>query len=167
MYYFVDAKQAMTWATEVLRKRRFPKNGVFYQDAVNEDDETQDNQEFYGSVSGCLPSTADERVLLATKVYGLLNGIDEKYREAMLNLYWGDYLHDDGYKKATYVQEYLRQKGIRTRLCYRYSYRQAGVKMGVDHKTAQRWENYGLEQLHKNLMQMGLLEENLRNQMSA
>jgi len=169
MYYFVDAKQAMVWATEILRKRRFPKNGMFYMDAVDDeaDEDTVEGRAFYGVGEGNLPATQDERALLATKVYGLLNGVDEKYRETLLHLYWGDFLHEDGYKKASYVQEYLRQKGIRTRLCYRYSYRQVGNKMGIDHKTARRWEELGLEQLHKNLMQMGLLELTTPNSMIA
>lgn len=162
MYHFVDAKQAMIWATETLRKNRFAHNSAFYLDAISDKDtqDTPEEKEFYGTSGGCLPATADERVLLASKVYGLLNSVDEKYRETLLNLYWGDFLHEDGYKKATYVQEYLRQKGIRTRLSYRYSYRQAGSRLGVDHKTARRWEEQGLAQLHHTLDRMGLLANN-------
>ena len=69
MYYFVDAKQAMAWATEILRKRRFPKNGRFYMDAVGDEahGSTPDGQAFYATAEGNLPTTADERAFLATK----------------------------------------------------------------------------------------------------
>lgn len=167
MYNFVDAKQAMVWATEVLRKRRFAQNGVFYLTATD-DKEDPETQEFYGLVGGHLPSSPDEKVLLATKVYGLLSSVDIKYRDALLGLYWGDYLHEDGYRKATFVQEYLRQKGIRTRLSYRYSYRQVASRLGgVDHKTVRRWEEEGLNQLHTALKQLGLLEGSTPTSLSA
>lgn len=169
MYYFVDAKQAMVWATEVLRKRRFPHNGVFYLNAKEDAEEAAlpHNREFYGLEGGKLPEASDERALLATKVYGLLNAVDTKYREALLALHWGDYMHEDGYRKATFVQEYLRQKGIRTRLSYRYSYRQVGQRLGVDHKTVHRWEEQGLAQLQGALLKMGLLEAAVPDTLSA
>lgn len=158
MYYFTDARQAMAWSTEVLRKRRFAQNGVFYMSATSDDESEPAQRQFYGQQGGHLPASPDERTLLATKVQGLLNSVDEKYREALLYLFWGDYLHEDGYRKATFVQEYLRQKEVRTRLSYRYSYRQAGNRLGVDHKTAHRWEDEGLKQLHQALQRFGLLE---------
>jgi DNA-directed RNA polymerase specialized sigma24 family protein len=162
MYYFVNAKQAMAWSTEVLRKRRFAQNGVFYMSAADDEE-----GEFYGTAGGSLPQAYDERALLATRVQGLLNSVDEQYREALLHLFWGDYLHEDGYRKATFVQEYLRQKGIRTRLSYRYSYRQVGNRLGVDHKTVRRWEEQGLNQLQTALQRFGLLEDSAPETLSA
>lgn len=124
---FDTAQQALTFATEILRIKQFPKITQSYQ-------------------NGCPPPvvaaggepTGDTAYALALSVYQCLHRLEEEFREILQLHAWGDYVTPARFKGAEAIQEKARQEGKRVRLSHRYSHRQLATILDVSKSTAAR-----------------------------
>lgn len=157
-YAFSDAEQALVWSAEVLRRRRLPKLSRVW-------DEVREEAEFVARVwegerNFSLPGNEMDRLGLALKVEKVLEGLARRGVEdiGLLKVWvWGDWADEDRLRRALQMQEVLRRRGMRVRLCYRYSYGQLGRMLGVDRKVAWRRVQAALEVLERELLAMGLV----------
>ena len=165
MYHFSDARQALIWATEILRKQRYPQiSDIYLGGSVAAPQATPaftpaeeaNLARWYGEELA-VPEAWGDKVLLANQVYRHLEGVSASARQALLKLQWGDYADPHYLAQAQLIQEHLRRRGLRTRLCYRYSYRQVAERLGADPKTIRRWEDLGLQELEQLLQRDGLI----------
>lgn len=157
-YVFADAEQALVWGAEVLRRRRLPRLSRIW-------DEVQQEAEFVARAWGGdrnfnLPGSELERLALALKVETALDALLARGVEDVLLLklwVWGDWADEGRLQKALQMQEVLRRRGMRVRLCYRYSFGQLGRMLGVDRKTAWRRVREALVMLERELISAGLV----------
>jgi hypothetical protein len=165
-FYFATALQALYWSTEVLRQRRFPKLSALYKEVLMGYGAENRSciQDWYGE-SKNTPQDPEDRIRLALRVQDLLSHLDSDLAYVLKLRAWGDYINDTILSRALQHQETLRQKGTRVRLSYRYSLRQVGTLMEVDHKTVAKREEKALiffsEILEKNGLLAGVAPENL------
>ncbi|MBI1362701.1 MAG: hypothetical protein GC134_01850 [Proteobacteria bacterium] len=157
-FYFTDVYQAVTWATEVLRKQRFPKISPVYKELLlqNAEESRQTVTTWFGEAAN-LPQDSHDRYALAMEVYKHIGQLDEEQQLLIKVKFWGDYRTSDTLARALREQDILRRKGIRTRLNYRYSDRQTGIILGVDHKTVARRLEKTWEALEAALARGGLV----------
>lgn len=155
-YYFNDAHHAMLWATEVLRKKRFPRISGFYRKIEREEPLTEEESKWLGEY-GQLPTEWDDRQSLAIQVYKLLDHLTDDQWQLLRLRYWGDYYDENNLRRMEAMQEKLRMQNKRLKLNYRYSYRQVGTALGIDHKTARKRLDIALRDLYDELLAIGLV----------
>lgn len=156
VYYFDNADHAMKWATEIMRKNSFPKLSGIYREMTNDDNE--DSVKWFANY-GQLPSEWEDKQALAMKVYKLFDYLSPDQKAILKLRYWGDYSDERRLATAKSAQEYYRMhENKRVRLSYRYSYRQIGTILGMDHKTAKRRIDMSLKEMERWLNEYDLLE---------
>lgn len=140
---FDSAQGAMLFATDVLRRRRFPKIGNTYN----------------GEKPRVMHMAAgeDDKYTLALSVYQCLARLDEDMQRLLKLHFWGDYVETQKLHAAIALQEKWRQEGKRVRLSYMYSQRQLASILGVGKSTVERRLNKALRLLSRELVDVGLL----------
>jgi hypothetical protein len=157
-YYFIDAHQALSWTTEVLRRQRFPRISPVYKELLLQQPDTESRQAlsaWFGEHAN-LPTHPQDRHTLALEVQKHIATLEPAQQQILRLKYWGDYHDPLVLARALKEQDILRQKGIRTRVSYRYSDRQLGVLLTVDHKTAGRRIEKAIAALDRQLILAGL-----------
>lgn len=156
---FLNAEEALHWATEVLRRRRVPHIASFWKEIVHEATEVSDIWE-KSITSLHMPQDAETRFDLAMKVQQALADVALRDAEAAQLLFlwsWGDWADDVRLHKALSFQEHMRRQGIRVRIAYRYSYSQLGLLLRCHKKVAWRKVQKALTLLSESLTMRGLL----------
>ncbi len=137
VYIFNSIGQAIGWATEVMRQRRFPSVSTFYRE-MEKEWENEAVQDFQGE-SCFLPQDYEDRFSLSMRVYECIDkALNEEQKKLLLTYYWGDFVTEERYRKQMKFQERMRQQEIRVRLSYRYSFRQIAKMIGCSDKTVAR-----------------------------
>lgn len=157
MTYFINSDHALRWATEVLRFRRFPKINPLYREIAHEKDDVDELPPEWCGETKTLPIDADERFGLAMKVYSVLESLPAEHSFILRLHYWGDYITEKSLKRAIEGREAMRQKGLRTRLNYRYSFRQIADKLKCDRKAATRKIRNAQHLVEEDLLRLGLI----------
>lgn len=138
-YYFNNVDQAICWSFDVLRRRRFARISSVYQEMEQDPLDFEMAQNELTMVDCYLPTSAEDSLSLALKVQTLLSQSCMPDELFMLKLFYlGDYASEKRYQTALSMQEKLKEEGKRLRLSVRYSYRQLGAALNVEHKTAKR-----------------------------
>jgi hypothetical protein len=155
---FVDARWALFWSADVLRKRRLPKLGAFWREVGAEGTaelRMLDAAAPKGAGLG-LPADGEARLALALKLDALLHGLGD---EGLLlrQLAWGDAWDERVLDAARRHQETARRQGLKVRLSYRYTYRQLAALHGGDAKSVWRRVRRALEAWSVALAAAGLL----------
>lgn len=151
-YGFTDAEHALTWSVEVLRRRRLPKQGLWWREVESEAEFVA--RAWEGEKPLGLPTDAEGRFVLAMKVEQALSEVAKVDGQgAWLLRAWamGDWVDEATLQGALAVQEKLRRQGLRVRIAYRYSYAQLGLLLGVSAKEAWRRVRAALELLGREL----------------
>lgn len=159
LWQFADAQHALMWSADVLRQRRMPRStplwrqipsGAEVEAEVNATTPWGDNLTFH------LPEDPEERYALALNIEKQLTTIGEIGNLLRLHA-WGDWHSEQTLRGAIAIQERARQEGHRIRLNYRYSFRQLGLLLSIDHKTAARKVRDALEYLADHLATTNLI----------
>lgn len=143
---FGDSLSALTWATEVMRVRRFPKIPSVYSGMARPD----------VIASGGMPVGADTYAQALT-VYQCVYKLSPAEQEILQLHVWGDFATPVRLDGALKLQEAWRQKGKRVRLSYRYSQRQLGTILGMSKSHAGRTLNAALRALADELLAAGVI----------
>jgi hypothetical protein len=155
---FLDAEAAWLWSVEVLRMRRFARISSIYDQVVREEGPWQEpGQGIKEKVWLGEPLAAADKVAMAAKLARLVEGLGEERAQLLKLFAWGDYADEGRLRRALTYQTRMRGEGVRVRLSYRYSYRQLGLLLGVDHKTAAKRVREALLMLAVAMERDGLL----------
>lgn len=157
---FDDAEQALCWAAEVLRRRRWPKLCALWREVGGESEAEYVAGRWGGERLVGLPLDAEDRLSLALKVEDALAGVVARDGVAgqLLRLWaWGDWADEARLRGAMAVQEKCRREGLRVRVAYRYSYAQLGFLLGCDRKAAWRQVQAAVMLLGEELGKRGLV----------
>ncbi len=163
-YAFDTVKHALSWSTEILRRRRFPKLTKMYQEIVlkvGSPKARSSLQSWYGE-HGFLPTEYEDKFSFAMDVYMSVSALEGDLQQVIRLAYWGDYADDARLCKALKMQEYYRRQGIRVRISYRYSLRQIGLSMGVSHQSVKRLLKKAEKKLETLLLEKDLLVGGMR-----
>lgn len=147
--FFTTAEEALFWAAELLRKRRLPQLAGFWKSLTPEMQEVEATlEDTWRRFS--LPQDYDDRLTLALQVEKALDTlarINPEGAQLLRWLAWGDWAEEARLQRALRFQEHCRQKGMRVRISYRYTYAQLGLLLGCDKKTAWRRVQAALQTL--------------------
>lgn len=151
---FQNADHAMKWATEVCRRRRFPRIAAFYREVRSSQQEAL--RTFTGYQAN-LPTDPTEQVLLAQDIYKACDTLPTEDKQLLMAHYWGDYVDEATYNKACQFLAYERQHGRHGRMAWRYSMRQVGVWAGRDDKYVGRHIHKALQIIEAELAARDLI----------
>jgi len=153
MPLFDSVRCALSWSTEVLRRRRHPHSSRWQQESLSE----QINQEFSPSHGHDLPSHPQDRYFLAQDIQNLLNMLTKDEQSLISRRYWGDYHHPQVLASAQAIQENARRTGKRVRLRYIYTTRQLAQQDSTSERTIRRRLKKAEETLARVMVSKGLL----------
>jgi hypothetical protein len=160
---FSDARWALFWSADVLRRRYLPKIGAFWRESAAEPSDGADVDlsrlaEGVGRrvEKNYLPEDAEERHGLALKVEEILARLGEE-GVLLRQLAWGDGWCDASWRAALAHRELARRQGMKIRVSYRYTYRQMAALHDCDAKAVWRRARVALAAFTAALEQAGLL----------
>ncbi len=154
-WYFLSAHQALCWSTEVLRHKRHPNISSLYQEIPSQLDTNLDPD--WSLDWPHLPSDGQERVELAQTVQAFLRYCSADEQDLLQKIYWGDYHHPQHLARSLYVQETLRQKGVRAHVKMRYNHKQLAEMLQVHPRTISRRLKIAQDKIAEKLQLKGLL----------
>ena len=134
-YVFESATQALTWATENMRRRMFPKISSVYKEIASPTAESSDS---WRQQRSYLPSDAESVSLLTSKIFSCLKELDEMQQHLIILKYWGDFYEQGHFQRKVRQLELLRKQGHRVRLNYRYTMRQIASEVDMNYRTVHR-----------------------------
>lgn len=151
---FGSAGEALLWATEVLRRRRLPRNSGTLAERVAlapaqqqeaalaalnlAQEASQVAAQWGGRFHPNLPHDAAGRLALALQVENALQQLPAEPQQLLRLWAWGDWAEEARLQAALAHQEKLRRQGLRVRLSYRYSVAQLALLAGVSKTTLWR-----------------------------
>jgi hypothetical protein len=160
--FFGTAIDALYWAAEVLRTRRYPKLSRIYQQVVaawdaenNEAPEAPHDTPITPPLP--LPRDPDTRYCLAQEIVTALTNLTPDQAQLLVLAAWGDWADETRLRQALALQEKFRRQGVRVRLSYRYSLRRLGEILGHDHKYAGRRMDAALHAYTATLVAHGIV----------
>lgn len=156
-FKFEDVRHALTWATEHMRRKSFPKVSKIYMEGARFNRSSNTLKEWAGWRE-TLPQDAEEAFLLATKVYKAIHLLPETDRKMIFMKYWGDYYDKAVLMRALRTQEALRQRGKRVRLNYRYSSQLIGNQLDMNYRKVHREIARIEESIEQQLIAWNLLQ---------
>ncbi|MCA3243793.1 MAG: hypothetical protein INF43_00620, partial [Alphaproteobacteria bacterium] len=170
---FGSAGEALLWATEVLRRRRLPRNSGTLAErvalapaqqqeaalaALNLGQEASQVAAHWGQrFRPNLPHDAAGRLSLALQIEQALQQLPAAPQQLLRLWAWGDWTDEARLNAALAHQEKLRRQGIRVRLSYRYSAAQLALLAGVSKATLWRRLHAALGLLEGPLVQCGVV----------
>lgn len=152
---FSDARQALFWSVEVLRRRRWPKlSGIWKEMGLESAD--AETELVAAAWRPWLPEDPADKYALALKVAGLLTTLGADGRLLELQA-WGDWADEKRLRAALAFKERMRRDGVRVLLNYRYTFRQLAEMQGTDPKAVWRQTRTAMRRLEEALRVAGLL----------
>lgn len=161
---FSDARWALFWSADVLRRRYLPKIGAFWREIDAEG--TRELETLQTGVPGrverapekmLLPEDEDDRHALALKVEDVLRGMGPPHGLLLRQLAWGDAWCDAALRAAMAHREKARREGLRLRVNYRYTYRQLASLHDCEAKAVWRRVRAAMAAFAAGLHRAGLL----------
>jgi hypothetical protein len=163
--FFISAEQALLWAANGVRTRRFAKLSSIYLQILHEPNVEHNietaatNTLAHNSFKAYLPTDSEGRYALALAIMAEVHALEAENARWLLMMALGDWESEGRLHAALVIQERMRREGIRVRLSYHYSYRRLGEMCGHDHKYAQRKVASALEELSARLSARGIVWE--------
>lgn len=158
--HFESAQHALTWATEVLRRRRFPSVSALYKEMLTQAKTPAGlnaTHRWFGEY-GNLPTTREDKLAWVLEIYQQLDTLPEDMQKILRLRYWGDYVNERRLRSALALQDKLRvTEGIRVKLSWRYPFRQVATLLNMSKPSVHRKENEGLTQLEREPIHARLL----------